>query len=351
MAKHRVIGLDIGTTAVRAAEIDFGSGSSPGTLTGYDEVALPLGAIRDGEVADQPTVAAALKELWAKAKFGSKDVVLGVGNQRVAVRELALPWMPLAQVRASLPYQVQDLLPMSTDDALLDFYPTDEFDGDGGRTLEGLLVAAARDTVAANVLAVEAAGLSPVMVDLNAFALLRSMTQGPLGSKTVALVDIGARITNVVIVSNGVPRFVRALPAGGQDATDAVARGLGVSNSDAENIKREIGVGMTSKPEYSDGAEALAHVAQNLVEAVRNTFTFYAGNQGQHPIDVVALTGGGAHLPGLGQFLASASRLAVTLGDPLSALQVSKSIGGRERFAGHESRMALPIGLALGVAS
>lgn len=350
MAKHRVVGLDIGTTAVRAAEIDFGSGRTGGTLTNYDEVPLPLGAIRDGEVADQATVATAIKNLWSKGKFQSKDVVLGVGNQRVAVRELSLPWMPMAQLRASLPYQVQDLLPMATDEALLDFYPTDDFESENGRTLDGLLVAAARDTVAANVLAVEAAGLRPIMVDLNAFALLRGMTQGALGSTTVALVDIGARITNVVIVANGVPRFVRALPAGGQDATDAVARALSISNSDAEQIKREIGVGMNSNPAYAEGAEALAHVSQNLVEAIRNTFTYYAGSQGSQ-IDVVALTGGGAHLPGLGQFLASASRLSVTLGDPLSSLQVSKGIGGRERFAGLESRMALPIGLAYGVAA
>lgn len=351
MAKHRPVGLDIGTTAVRAAEIDFGSGKSGGTLVAYDEVLLPLGAIRDGEVADQAAVSGALKELWAKGKFRSKNVILGIGNQRVAVRELSLPWMPMAQLRASLPYQVQDLLPMSTDDALLDFYPTDDYDGDAGRTLDGLLVAAARDTVAANVLAVEAAGLQPVMVDLNAFALLRGMTRGPLGRQTAALVDIGARITNVVIVANGVPRFVRALPSGGQDATDAVARALGISNADAEALKRELGVGMTSKPEHADGAEALAHVSQNLVEAVRNTFSFYTGSQGGTQIDVVALTGGGAHLPGLGQFLASASRLSVTLGDPVGGLQVAKGIGGRERFIGHESRMALPIGLAYGVAA
>lgn len=351
MAKHHAIGLDIGTTAVRAAELEFGSGGTQGTLLRYEEVPLALNAIRDGEVTDQPAVSAAIKELWHKGKFSSKDVIIGVGNQRVVVRSLTLPWMPMPQLRASLPYQVQDMLPMSTDEALLDFYPTDEYDAEGARSVDGLLVAAARDTVAANILAVESAGLRPMMVDLNAFALLRGMTRGQLGSQTAALVEIGARITTVVIVAAGVPRFVRALPTGGQDATDAVARALGVSNTDADRLKREIGVGFQTRPELAEAAESLTFVTTNLVESVRNTFNFYTGSAEGARIDVVALTGGGAHLPGLGQYLASSSRLNVVLGDPFEALQLAKSSGGRDRFAGHESRMALPIGLAYGVAA
>lgn len=350
MAKKRAIGLDIGTSAVRAAEIEFGSGRSGATLVKYEELPLPVNVIRDGEVADQQIVASALKELWAKGKFGAKDVIVGVGNQRVAVRELSLPWLPMTQLRQSLPYQVQDMLPMATDDALLDFYPTDEIDGQNGRTLDGLLVAAAKDTVAANLLAVEAAGLRPVMVDLNAFALLRGMTRGRLGSQTVALVDIGARITNVVVVEAGVPRFVRALPSGGQDVTDAVARTLGASNQDAELLKRDIGVGIAVPPEYRETAESVLHITHNLLESVRGSFSYFNSQRNRH-IDVIALTGGGAKLPGLGQLLASSTRLNVQLGDPLEALEVSKAIGGRERFTGRESTMALPLGLAMGVAA
>ena len=92
--------------------------------------------------------------------------------------------------------------------------------GEQGRLVQGLLVAAVRDTVTANVMAVESAGLRPTMVDLNAFALLRAMTRGDLAQRTVALVDIGARVTDVTIVAHGVPQFVRTLPSGGQDATD-----------------------------------------------------------------------------------------------------------------------------------
>lgn len=355
MGKSRVIGLDIGTTAVRAAQLDFGSGGPSGrtqpTLVRYGEVPLPIGAVRDGEVTDQAIVAHALRELWAREKFESKEVVIGVGNQRVVVRDLAVPAMPLPQIRASLPFQVQEMLPMSTDEALLDFYPTGEGMSESGPVVNGMLVAAVRDTVSANVLAVESAGLRPTMVDLNGFALLRGMARGENAARTIALVDIGARVTDVVVVAHGVPRFVRTLPHGGQDATDVVARSMNLAGPDAENLKRQIGIGFSVPPEYTEAAEALSDVCRNLVETIRNTFVYFATNNPGAGIDVVVLTGGGSHLAGLGQYLSSASRLPVVLGNPLEAVHVAKTAGGREAFAGHESLMALAMGLAYGEAA
>ncbi|ROS30690.1 type IV pilus assembly protein PilM [Cellulomonas sp. PhB150] len=354
MASTRVIGLDIGAGAVRAAELEFGSGGpagkNPATLLHYGEVPLPLGAVRDGEVVQQATVAGALKQLWSQAKFSSKDVVIGVGNQRVLVRETDLPWMTRAQLTESLPYQVGELLPMSVDDALLDYVPTSEADGPQGKTMHGLLVAAQRDTVNANVLAVEGAGLRPTMVDLNAFALVRSLARGDLARCTVALVDIGAQITTVVVAAHGHPRLVRVLPAGGHQVTSAVASTLGISAGEAEQVKRSLGVGYAA-PEGSEAAvEAISEVARTLVESIRNTFVYYAGNNPGAGIDVVVLTGGGSHLPGLGQYLSSASRLSVVLGDPLSGLRAAKG-AGRERLNGLESLIAVPVGLAYGVAA
>lgn len=354
MSKRRVIGLDIGTTAVRAAQLEFGSGG-PGrgqaTLAKYGEVPLPVGAVRDGEVAERDFVASALRELWAQQKFDTRDVVIGVGNQRVVVRELTLPWMPTDQLKATLPFHVQELLPMAVDEALLDFYPISTSDSERGREVQGMLVAAVRDTVTTNILTVESAGLRVVMVDLNAFALLRGMTRGDLAQRTVALVDIGARVTNVVIAAGGVPRFIRTLALGGQDGTDAIARATNTSLAEAEALKRQIGVGYAVPPEYADANEALKIVTQSLVEAVRNTFVYYSGNNPGAGLEMAVLTGGGAHLPGLGQYLSSASRLAVTLGDPLQALQVARGVGGREALAGRGSLMAMSIGLAYGVAA
>lgn len=348
MAKTGAVGLDIGTTHVRAAELER-SGSSA-TLTRYGEVTLPPGAVRDGEVHDPSVVADALRRLWAQAKFTSKDVNIGVGNQRVVVREVDVPRMPAAQVRAALPYQVQGLLPMPLDEALLDFYPTGEGESANGPTLHGMLVAATRDTVSASLMAVESAGLRPRMVDLDSFALLRALARGPYGQGTVAVVEVGARRTHVVIATDGRPRFVRILAAGGQNVTDAVVSALGVDQVQAEEIKRNVGIGAAVPPEYAPASEAVSTAVVKLVESVRNTFTYFAGNNHGAGVESVVLTGGGAHLPGLGQYLASATRLPTAFGDALAGVQFGKSVDAQQLRA-MSSLVALPVGLAYGEAA
>jgi len=343
-----VIGLDIGTTRVRAVEVRQGRGGP--TVLRYAEVPLPLGAVRDGEVAELDGVVPALRQLWSNGKFSHRNVVLGVGNQRVMVRSLSLPWMPMSQLRASLPFQVQDTLPVAVEDALLDFFPTGESDGPEGRMVHGLLVAATRDTVQANVAAAETAGLRPAVVDLNAFALMRVHMLGALADRTVALVDIGASSTNVVIAERGVPRLVRTLPTGGQNVTNAVAAALNVSASEAEAIKRQVGVGFAVPSDLEPAAEVVNHVTQAMVEAIRNTFVYHSSNNPGRAAELVVLTGGGAYLNGLGQYLSSATRMSVTMADLFSSVHVARS-AALAPFQAVESTLAVPLGLALAVAA
>lgn len=348
MAKT-VIGLDLGTTRARAVEVQQNRAGGA-TVLRYAEAALPLGAVQDGEVAEPEGVVSALRALWTQGKFSHRDVVLGVGNQRVLVRNLEVASMPMPQVRSSLAFQVQESLPVAVEDALLDFYPTAQHDGQTGRLLQGLLVAATRDTVNANVAAVESAGLRPLVVDLNAFALLRAQMLGALADRTVALVDIGARITNIVVAHHGAPRLVRTLPMGGHHLTDAVAAELAISLAEAENIKRHVGVGFAVDPKTQAAADVVNHVAQNLVDSIRNTLVYYSSNNPGGAAELIILTGGGSYLRGLGQFLSSASRLPVTIGDVLSGFAVART-ARLEPLAGIETTIAVPLGLALAVAA
>src|SRR5690606_26110756 len=220
-----VIGLDIGTSKVRAVEVTRGRGRP--TVQRYAEAPLPVGAIRDGEVVEHDIVVAALRRVRTEGKFTNRQAVLGVGNQRVLVRSLELPWMPMAQLRSTLAFQVQDMLPVAVEDAVLDYYPTTGFQAENGqRTVQGLLVAATRDTLAPNIAAAETAGWQPEQVDLNAFALTRSLRLLGIDDRCAALVDIGAKTTTIVILDHGTPRLVRILASGGQDVTDALAAEL-----------------------------------------------------------------------------------------------------------------------------
>ncbi len=354
MAKTRVIGLDIGTTGVRAAEVEFDGGGpmkgAPGRVLRAGFVPLPWGAVHDGEVAEPGTVSTAIKRLWSEHRFSGKDVVIGVGNQRVLVRELDMPALPPHQLRAALPFQVEGLLPVATADALLDFHPVSTTMGAEGPQVHGLLVAATAETVLANTRAVELAGLRPVMVDLNAFAVARIQSRSGFGDGVVAFVDIGARVTNVSIVADGHPRFVRVLPSGGHDVTEGLSSTLDVPPQEAEVLKRRIGIGLPVPAEDLIAKQIVAEVTTGLVDAVRNTLVYYASSNPGGAVQQIVLSGGGSFLPGLGQYLASAARMQVVVGEPLISLPLASGLDIRSLGA-DPATYVVPLGLAMGVAA
>ncbi|WP_263118064.1 pilus assembly protein PilM [Cellulomonas sp. RIT-PI-Y] len=321
MPKTRVVGLDLGTRGVRAAEVELGGRSGP-KLVRFGEQPLDPGVIRDGEVARPAAVVAALRELWKRERFGSREVALGIGNQRVFVREFSQPALPLDQLRASLRYgPVQDLLPVKVEDCLLDFHPV-ALPGDG--TVDGMLVAAPEETVETNTSAVTAAGLKPVRVDLNAFALLRSLIEGQLLHEVVGIVDVGAGITDVVIVDRGLLRQYRTLPTASDDLTHAVQQAMAVPETQAEQIKRSVGLTDAGGADYAPAREAARRRVEGLAESVRATFSYYAGAT-QRPVERLLLTGRGSLVPGLAQLLATGLGVRVAYGqvgtDRVSDLQ------------------------------
>ena len=354
MAGRSAIGLDIGTSGVRAAELSFGK--SQVTLEKFGQVALPEGAVRDGEVVNPDAVAAAIKQLWAHTKFSSKKVVIGVANQKVIVRQVDVPWMAADELKKSLAFQVQDFVPMPVEQAVLDFHPLEELSTEsGGRILRGLLVAASRDMVKASLEAVQKAGLSPVMVDLTSFAVIRSLADTDhlgMGAPVEALVDVGARVTNIVVHQGGVPRFVRILLMGGQDVTDAVAERMGVPQQQAEAMKQQLALSGT--PDGMDGQAAwrvVEAVGAAFVDEIRGSLDYYLASSGSAPISRLVLTGGGARLGGLAQRLQVTTRVPVQIGAPMHSLQVGRTGLSPEQIAFVEPLAAVPVGLALGAAS
>jgi len=234
------IGVDVGSTAVRVAEV--AAGDIP-VLVRAAQVPLPTGAVEAGEVRQPEAVAEALRELWSKSGVKSKQAHLGVGNQRVVVREVALPWLPEKELRDTLGFQVQEFIPMASDEAVLDFDPLGEMDQGGRRMVRILLVAAHRPMVNTLVEAALAAKLDPQGIDLAPFAVVRAVGTGDEGldldsSGDEAIVDIGAQVTSICVHDRGVTRFVRMLPSGGRDVTLALASGLGVEEEVAERLKR-----------------------------------------------------------------------------------------------------------------
>lgn len=336
-----IVGLDIGTTAVRASEVITTRKGT--TLTRYHSVALPPGVMQRGEVVEPHHVTAALKELWKRGRFSSRRVVLGIGNERVLARELTVPNAPLQMIRESLPFQVHEMLPVPTAEAILDFYPVSDA---GQGQVQGLLVAAVKEGVLATIAAVERAKLEVVSVDFIPFALTRALDRRGAAQGATALVDVGAHTTTVVIVSDGVPHFVRIIPSGGDEVTHALHSRLGIERHVAEDMKRALGLGFNGFPPHDEPVvEIIREVTGELVTGVRNTVTYFASSRPDLPVRRVLVTGDGASLGGLQGALSEVLRLPVEWGDPFAGVTVRER--ERARTAVEGNRAVVSMGLAM----
>lgn len=342
------IGLDIGSTAVRAAEVRLG-GDVP-TLIRAAQVPLPVGAVESGEIRDPAAVGEALKELWRRGGFRSRQVAMGVGNQRVVVREVALPWLPEKELRESLGFQVQEFIPIPVEEAVLDFDTLGEFEHEGRRMLKLLLVAAHQAMVNTVVEAAEAGKLTPTGLDLVPFALVRAVgTMDDAFAEQVegeeALVDIGAHVTNICVHDRGITRFVRILPSGGRDVTAAIARGLNLSDDDAERLKRgeELEEG---GPRPEDVRAITATRAAAFVDEIRSSLQFYTSQAPGTRIGRIIVTGGGSKLGGMIDTFQERLPAPVEAGRVFSRVRSELNLSD-EALAEAEPVLTVALGLAM----
>lgn len=348
----KVVGLDVGTHAVRAAEVSFGRGMP--TLQRFGQVALPFGAVVGGEVVDVPTVAAALRRLWKEAGFSSKKVVVGVANQRVVARTAELPAMPDAELRSALRYQVQELIPIPVDDAVLDHQVIERVVGDDGKeTLRLLVVAAHKDMLRSLLAALDGAGLAAKRIDYIPFALVRALhVDGfDLGDEqgrpiAEAIVDVGAGVTNVVVHEHGVPRFVRTSNTGGNAVVDSLTADLGIDLETAEALNRRADQGSSDPTEARAGELATASVS-SLVTEIRGSLDFHLAQAAGTPLSRIVLTGGGSRAPGLATRLQSLVGVPVAMAEPLRSIELGSTGIAPEVLRANQDLLAVPLGLAL----
>ena len=344
-----VVGIDIGSSTLRAVEIDDATKPTPTVLRAH-EVALPEGSVKRGEILEVNTVASALKRLWAAGGFRSKDVALGIGGQSVIVRDLVVPRMPLAQIKESLPFQVQDLLPVPVADAVLDFYPISESTGESGPTVNGLLIAAFKQAVTMNVTAATMAGLHPVSMDLLPFAMTRIHARSHPTAGTAVHMNIGANATSIVIVQGAVPLFVRIIPSGGDDATRALMTRLSIPREKAEGYKRELGLSAVPRDEEQQRAAEVIHESTSeLLTAIRNTLAYFAGVRPGTVFEHISVAGGATRMSGFATALAESTRVTVVPVNPLASVTVARALRGKvsdERIQAWTTSIGLAVGSA-----
>ncbi|MBA2389412.1 MAG: type IV pilus assembly protein PilM [Geodermatophilaceae bacterium] len=360
-----LVALDIGSANLRAIQFIRGKGVPKVQKIAVSR--LPRGVVEAGEVRDPEALTAALRAMWSEHKLRSKQVVFGVGNNSVMVRQLELDWLVPAEFAQALQFQVADHIPMPVEETTLDYHVMAEYDvatpdGRGTkRMMQILLVVATSDMVSSFVAPIRAAGLMPVKLDLGAFALIRAAGSAssmlsladPMGSDpsvAEAVVDIGAEVTSVIVHQGGQPKFVRILTGhGGNAVTDALVERFGWSIEDAERAKME----STAPPAGADqgavppGEDVVAQQTVLSIAEIRNSLDYFMSTSPDvSSLSSVVLTGGGSLLPGLRARLGYELRLPVHPGESWQAL------GERETAAGDESdqQLAVAHGLALGAA-
>jgi type IV pilus assembly protein PilM len=341
MASVTPIGLDIGSSSIRAVEVRRGKDEH--NLTNFGQIPLAPGTVQGGIIQDPVSVTSALKQLWAACRFGTRHVTVGVTNPQLVVREMSVSNLPAKEMRKSLPFQVRDMLPLAVERSLLDFHPLE--DPGTNPTVRGLLIAMPKDAVMTVVQAVEKAGLHVVSVDLASFALLRAASR--LDTQVEAIVDIGAEVTSVVVHADGEPLIVRTVPRGGAEITETMATRLGIPGPDAEVLKCRFGLHGDGSP---DTAVAAADAVRPLVNELRSSFTYLASSERQKQVTRISLCGGTALMPGLAEHIQRQLNVAVMYADSAGRLRDTRK--ARQRgFDSFVPSAAVSIGLTLGAAA
>ena len=334
--------LDIGASAVRLCE--FSATKQGLQLTRYDQKELPL----DPSIGDEERKAArqqALKELLKENKVRTRKTVFGIPGQSVFSRNRALPPVPEHKVTSIVRYEIQQQIPFSLDQIALDYQVLSRTDSGG---YEVLMTACKVDIVDRYLSLLKSAGCSPAVVDACPLASYNWLKySGELGDQgeCVAMVDIGAGTTDIVVERGGQFRFTRSLNIGGNDITSAIAKTFNTGFDEAERVKRERAFAPTGDPQKDGkGGEAVGQVLRRMTGEINRSLAYYRAQPGGAPVERVILTGGGAGLRNIVPFMKKELGVDVRIAQPLANL----AVGAKAQAVNEQPERAVTaLGLAL----
>lgn len=322
----RIVGIDISSRVVRAAEVRLRPKRPPKVLR-VSSVEIVEGVIRRGEIIEPKTLAAALRQLWVRGRFRTRRAAIGMAGTKIYVRDAILPKTPIAYLREQLPFIVQDLIPLPVEEALLDFYPAATEVTDEGPMLRGILVASRTEVSKGASYTLLKAGLSPVSIDFTGFGVVRAIE--PIGKATgrALTIAVGTGVTNLIVTEAGVPRFARTVSMGDLDMLNAISRRLQISYSEAQALRNRIGITTQRGEDRTDLAavEAIHSASWDLLSSIRDTVTYYASVYPELPIERINLVGVGVDFPGFHEALGDLVGLPVTLSTIDGVVQMSRS--------------------------
>jgi len=340
-----LVGLDIGSSAVKAVELKA-SGKSY-KVTGFGTEPLPPDSIVDGAIIDASAVADAIRRLFDERHIKTRDVAASLSGNAVIVKKISLPIMTDTELAESIHWEAEQYIPFDIQDVNLDYQILDRGDAASGKgTMDVLLVAAKKEKIADYTGVIAQAGRTAVVVDVDAFALQNAyeVNYGIEPNRVVVLLNAGASATNINIIHGDQSVFTRDISIGGNAYTESLQRELSLPFETADALKRGLPVEGAS---YDDAKPVLRAVTENVMLEIQKTFDFFKATASSEKIDRIMLSGGASRAEGFTEMLSERFEAPVESFDPFRKIAFDQRKFKSESPSDLASTAAVAVGLAL----
>ena len=339
-----VIGVDIGTSSIKLVELK--EVSKGFQLQNFTVSPVPPQAIVDGAIMDAGAIVDSLQSALQESRIKRKQVAMGLSGQSVIVKKISLPEMPEEELEESIHWEAEQYIPFDIDDVNLDFHILDSGTSPEEGKMDVLLVAVKKDKIDDYTSLVIQAGLTPSIVDLDAFALQNAyeLNYEVVSGKNIALVNVGAGIMNLNVMRNGVSTFTRDISIGGNQYTESIQKELNVSIDEAEQLKLGQQIG-DIRPETV--REIMAPVTESVALEIQRSFDFFRATTTDQDVDKIVLSGGCAKVANIDQILTEQLKIEVEISNPFQNIQVNEKKFDPQYIADNAPIAAIGVGLAL----
>ena len=308
-----LVGLDIGSSAVKAVELKPAGKAFKVTAFGSEPV--PPDSIVDGAIMDGTAVVDAIRRLFESRNIKTKEVAASLSGNAVIVKKISLPAMTEAELAESIYWEAEQYIPFDIQDVNLDYQILDRGDAGGKSAMDVLLVAAKKEKIADYTGVIGQAGRAAVVIDVDAFALQNAyeVNYGIEPGAVVVLLNAGASATNINILQGDQSVFTRDISTGGNAYTEALQKELNLPFEQADQLKRGQAVdGVT----YDDARPVLRAVSENVMLEVQKTFDFFKASAASDQINRIVVSGGASRAEGFSEMLSERFQAPVEMFDP-----------------------------------
>ncbi len=341
----QAVGLDIGSGSIKVCVLKPTKKSYK--LEAFGMVPLPPEAIVDGALMNSTAVVDAIQELFATHRIKTKQVATSVSGHSVIIKKINLPQMTPEELEESIQWEAEQYIPFDINDVNIDVQILNTESTQAGQ-MDVLLVAAKKDMVNDYTSVILEAGLEPVVVDVDSFAVqnMFEINYDVPRSETVVLINIGAQVTNINVLANGTSTFTRDISVGGAQFTDAIQKALNVSYDEAEALK--LGGGTDTDAVVPQEVERVLQTeSEAIANEVQRSLDFYAATSADAHIARIFLAGGSAKIPALVKTIERRTSVPVEVVNPFRNLEVSSKVADPEYLSSIAPMAGVVVGLAL----